>query len=85
MTTPHPRPFWLPDPAATKTSRIAEFGRWVARGKDAEATHDHTDYGALYRWSRTKRNDFVLALDGAPEKRNRPFEWRAVRPRRPHA
>ncbi|WP_371667048.1 acetoacetate--CoA ligase [Streptomyces sp. NBC_00289] len=56
------RPFWLPDPEATTTSRIAEFGRWVADNKGVAVAHDHTDYGALHRWSVTDLEGFWSAV-----------------------
>ncbi|MET7451609.1 acetoacetate--CoA ligase [Streptomyces sp. NPDC005574] len=60
MTTP--RPFWLPDPEAGTTSRIAQFGRWVARNRDVAVAYDHTDYGALHRWSVTDLEGFWSAV-----------------------
>lgn len=62
MTSPQPtppgKPFWVPAPEATTTSRIADFGRWVARHRGVRAAHDHTDYAALHRWSVTELEGF---------------------------
>ncbi|MDE3721931.1 acetoacetate--CoA ligase [Nocardiopsis sp. N85] len=62
MTTPtgtdHPEPFWTPDPAASENSRIADFGRWVARHRGVEAS----DYAALHRWSVTDLEGFWSAI-----------------------
>ncbi|MFD4599850.1 acetoacetate--CoA ligase [Streptomyces sp. NPDC058464] len=62
LITPSPDPIWLPDPEATTTSRIADFGRWAARHRGVQAAHDHTDYGALHRWSTTDLEGFWGAV-----------------------
>ncbi|MEV7342082.1 acetoacetate--CoA ligase [Streptomyces sp. NPDC093544] len=54
MNTPHPVPFFTPDPEAVATSRIADFAR--RRGIDAG------DYAALHRWSVTDLEDFWGAV-----------------------
>ncbi len=60
--TPPGKPFWAPDPEATTTSRIADFGRWVTRQRGIQVAHDHTDYPALHRWSVTDLEGFWSAV-----------------------
>ncbi|MGW1623951.1 AMP-binding protein, partial [Streptomyces sp. NPDC002172] len=60
--TPPGKPFWAPDPEATTTSRIADFGRWVTRHRGVQVAYDHTDYAALHRWSVTDLEGFWSAV-----------------------
>ncbi|MFF4585545.1 acetoacetate--CoA ligase [Streptomyces sp. NPDC001388] len=60
--TPPGKPFQAPDPEAGTHSRIADFGRWVARHRGVGAAHDHTDYAALHRWSVTDLEGFWSAV-----------------------
>ncbi|MFM9441122.1 acetoacetate--CoA ligase [Streptomyces acidiscabies] len=60
--TPPEQPFWAPDPEATATSRIADFGRWASRHRGVQAAYDHTDYAALHRWSVTDLEGFWSAV-----------------------
>ncbi|MGW1028498.1 acetoacetate--CoA ligase [Streptomyces sp. NPDC002577] len=60
MTTPYADPFWTPDPESAAGGRIADFGRWAARHRGAEA--DLTDYAALHRWSVTDLEGFWGAI-----------------------
>ncbi|MFI6438021.1 acetoacetate--CoA ligase [Streptomyces sp. NPDC050759] len=62
LITPSPDPFWLFDPEATTTSRIAEFGRWVNWHRGVHVAFDHTDYRALHRWSVTDLEGFWSAV-----------------------
>ena len=53
-----PEPFWTPDPAAVSVSRIADFGRWVARHRGVAVS----DYAALRQWSVTDLEGFWSAI-----------------------
>jgi acetoacetyl-CoA synthetase len=61
-STSRPDPFWSPDPAVAASSRIAGFGRWLARHRDVDASYDYTDYAALYDWSVTDLECFWGAV-----------------------
>ncbi|WUD70544.1 acetoacetate--CoA ligase [Streptomyces sp. NBC_00510] len=62
MTTPHPEPFFTPDPQAAARSRIADFARQVAWHQGAESIQDPTDYQTLYQWSVTDLEGFWAAV-----------------------
>ncbi|TPQ22647.1 acetoacetate--CoA ligase [Streptomyces sporangiiformans] len=66
MTTtspaPTPVPFWSPDPETAAHSRIADFGRRLARHRSVEDACDYTDYTALHRWSVTDLEGFWSAV-----------------------
>ncbi|MER5227590.1 acetoacetate--CoA ligase [Streptomyces flaveus] len=57
-----PEPFWSPDPETAAHSRIADFGRRLARQRHLEDAHDHTDYAVLHRWSVTDLEGFWSAV-----------------------
>ncbi|WP_033329173.1 acetoacetate--CoA ligase [Streptomyces yerevanensis] len=57
-----PEPFWSPDPETAAHSRIADFGRRLARQRHLDDAHDHTDYAALHRWSVTDIEGFWSAV-----------------------
>ncbi|MZG14945.1 acetoacetate--CoA ligase [Streptomyces sp. SID5914] len=66
MTTPQghsrPEPFWTPDPTDAAGSRIADFGRWLTRYRDTDASYDPTDYATLHEWSVTDLEGFWGAV-----------------------
>jgi acetoacetyl-CoA synthetase len=59
---PSPEPFWLPTSETAAHSRIADFGRWLARHRRVKTAYDYTDYAALHRWSVTDLEGFWGAV-----------------------
>ncbi|MFD3503611.1 acetoacetate--CoA ligase [Streptomyces sp. NPDC058676] len=57
-----PDPFWSPAPETAAHSRIADFGRRLARQRHVEDAYDYTDYAALHRWSVTDLEGFWSAV-----------------------
>ena len=53
-----PEPFWTPDSAVASSSRIADFGRWLAQHRGVKAS----DYAALHQWSVTDLEGFWSAV-----------------------